>query len=260
MKLSLNHLFNPVCRSANYRSFSRCGTAAPGCAVALLLASFASATYGAEMAVKTVEKEPPAELASAIRETLAPSALQLLEDDELVFEFWFRREVPLQSEPSSPHDTLKPIAETTLVGALLVHPGGDTDNDDQPISNLRTYRDDDIVAGLYTLRMGIQPVNGDHLGTSEFPYYLLLIPHEKDTELGGLSTYDELVEASGEDTVTEHPGILSLRPLASPEGELPRLTEPLDYHKCIRLALNGKAAASEIPLIFDLVYDGVGEF
>ena len=139
---------------------------------------------------------------------------------------------------------MKPIAETTLVGAVLVHDGGDTDGDERPISHFRTYRDEDIVAGLYTLRMGIQPVDGDHLGTSEFPYYLLLIPHEKDTELDGLSTYDELVEASGEDTVTEHPGILSLRPLSSPEGDLPRLTEPLAYHKCIRLALSGKTSAS----------------
>ena len=38
------------------------------------------------------------------------------------------------------------------------------------------YRDQPIAKGVYTMRYGLQPVNGDHLGVSTYRDYVLLLP------------------------------------------------------------------------------------
>ena len=42
------------------------------------------------------------------------------------------------------------------------------------------YRDQPIAKGVYTMRYGLQPVNGDHLGVSIYRDYSLLLPAAKD--------------------------------------------------------------------------------
>ena len=42
------------------------------------------------------------------------------------------------------------------------------------------YRDQPIAKGVYTMRYGLQPVNGDHLGVSTYRDYSLLLPAAKD--------------------------------------------------------------------------------
>ena len=71
------------------------------------------------------------------------------------------------------------------------------------------YRDQTIAKGVYTVRYGLQPVNGDHLGVSPFRDYALLLPAAKDTSTDDLAK-KPLEERSAESAGTSHPAVLML--------------------------------------------------
>src|SRR4029077_5105042 len=112
-----------------------------------------------------------------------------------------REAVPLKSKPASANEALGAIAETTLMGAVVV-------ND----SSLRDYKDNEIPKGIYTARFALQPKDGDHLGTAEFDFFLVLIAAENDRDLGGIDKFRPMVKASGKSTSSGHPLVVSLRP------------------------------------------------
>src|SRR5438045_2547231 len=107
-----------------------------------------NASTAADLALKAADKEPPKELDTSIRAKLQTKAVQLLEGGKPVCEFWFSAEIPLQSKPDSAGKALDSIKQTTLLGAVAV-------SKDQ-----RDYRDDELRAGIYTMRFALQPQDG----------------------------------------------------------------------------------------------------
>ncbi len=75
------------------------------------------------------------------------------------------------------------------------------------------YRDQPIAKGVYTMRYGLQPVNGDHLGVSTYRDYSLVLPAAKDQSLA-LPRRKQLEERSAESAGTSHPAVFLL--LAAP--------------------------------------------
>jgi hypothetical protein len=215
----------------------------------MLFLSSALASWAASFAVKVIEKEPPKEVDDSIRKVLQAKAVQLLDNGQPVFEFWFRTEIPLKSNPQSAAKALEAIAETTLCGLVAVRR---TEHD---------YKDNEITEGLYTARFSLQPQDGDHMGTSEFPYYLLLIPLKHDPQLTSIAAYKPMVRASGKATASGHPVVLSLRPAASDASDLPKLNEPIPDHKTVQLKVPARAPKSDAPtsMVFELVYQGKGK-
>ena len=67
------------------------------------------------------------------------------------------------------------------------------------------YRDQSIAKGVYTMRYGLQPVNGDHLGVSTYRDYSLLLPAAKDQSPRSPAR-KQLEERSAESAGTSHPG------------------------------------------------------
>lgn len=207
------------------------GSANPACA--------ADATFG----LSASDKPPPKEIAEAIRSTLDPKAYTLLVDQKPALEVWLRQEVPLKS--GSEKEPLAKIGETTVVGAVSIQ------------GSLTDYKGNDVPKGIYTARFELQPQDGDHLGTAEFPYFLVLVPADSDKELNGLNSFKSLTKASGKATSSGHPVVLSLRPAAA-DAKTPQLDEPAPDHKAIRLKLNGKSGEEKTPIVFELVYQGKG--
>ena len=78
------------------------------------------ASTAADFALKVADKEPPKELDTSIRAKLQTKAVQVLEGEKPVYEFWFSAEVPLQSKPASPGKALDAIKQATLLGAVAV--------------------------------------------------------------------------------------------------------------------------------------------
>ena len=216
--------------------------------VILAAALFIEAQTGAaDFALKTADKPAPGEFSDSIRAALPSQAIQLMQDGKPVLEIWFRWEVPLKAKPASANEALSAIAETTFMGVISV--AG---------TSLRDYKDNEIPKGSYTARFGLQPKDGDHLGTAEFDFFLVLIAAENDKELNGLDKFKPMVKASGKSTASGHPVVVSLRP-ASGEGTIPGLTGPAAEHKAIRVKLAGKTGSGDkADLVFDLVYQGHG--
>jgi hypothetical protein len=71
------------------------------------------------------------------------------------------------------------------------------------------YRDQAIEPGVFTVRYGLQPVNGDHLGVSETRDYALLLPAARDTTPDVL-TRKTLETQSAEAAGSNHPAVLYL--------------------------------------------------
>src|SRR5204863_6501495 len=137
-------------------------------ATASLLIPLAS-VRAAALTLKVSDKEPPKELDGSIRTTLQSRAIQLLEGDKPAYEFWFRNEIPLPTKPASSEKALDAVKQATLLGAVSVPKA------------LRDYRDNELAAGIYTMRFVLQPQDGNHLGTAEFAYFVALIPAKLDT-------------------------------------------------------------------------------
>ena len=102
----------------------------------------------------------PAGLAAPVAAKLAPGGVRAAVGVNTLTFWWVRQAAaPAWSE----------MPEGTLVGAVKVE------------KDFRDIRGRVIKAGTYTLRYGIQPANGDHLGVSPFREFLLLSPASLDT-------------------------------------------------------------------------------
>jgi len=156
--------------------------------------------------IEVLKEGPPAALAGPIKDVLGAQGYRVVDDAGKAYaEFWLRKAVPATGKPSGPQGAVQfpVLAEGELFGALRF-PGEGHD-----------YRDQTIAKGVYTLRYGLQPVNGDHLGVSTYRDYALLVPAAKDKALTNLPQ-KRLEEQSAESAGTNHPAVLML--LAGPEG------------------------------------------
>lgn len=201
------------------------------------------------LSLKAVEKEAPQAIAKAIQAVLDNKVIQLVDAEGPVFEYWFRKAIPLQNKPTTPGGALDSIKETTLLGVLKLH---------KPFHD---FRDDKVDPGVYTMRLGLRPDDGDHMGVSFFSYFALLVPAERDRELEGIKSHHALSVASMEDTAGGHPRSVSLEPLENDSGEFPRLESGSSGSKLVYLKLSATAAGDPEPfaIVLGLVYEGTGE-
>ena len=214
----------------------------------LLLASvlsvaFVLSSHAADFTVKAADKEPPKELSDAIRQLLQPKPVQVLDGGRPAFEFWFVKEVHLKSKPATLAKALDSLEQATLLGAVSVS------------ADTRDYRDDELPAGIYTVRFALQPQDGDHSGSSDYVYFAVLVPAMLDPKPDALTTYRAVVKASAKGASTGHPHVMSLRPATS-EGDEPQIKEPAPEHKSVLLKLPAKVGDEKTSLAFELVCEG----
>ena len=155
-------------------------------AIALLLTLAPSVT--------PLSDTPPAELSAGIATSLKPAAKVQL--GAATLDVW------LVAKLESGGAGWSGVESGALVGALRV------------TGEYKEIRGKVVKPGVYTLRFGLQPQNGDHLGISTYREFLLLSPAaiDKDPKVLG---FDGVVALSKEVIGTAHPASLSLDP---PEG------------------------------------------
>lgn len=144
---------------------------------------------------------PPPELAPAVSALIAPSGARVSAPG-VTLDFWWVKALPLSGTgaPSWEH-----VEEGTLVGAVRVS------------AVYRDIRGRTIKPGVYTLRYGIQPANGDHLGVSPFREFLLLSPAAADTDVKPTG-HEGTVELSKQTIGGSHPAVWSLDPPTSTDA------------------------------------------
>ena len=201
----------------------------------------------ADLTTKAEKKAPPAAVSKAVQATLGETCYQVVEKGKPLFEFWLSQKIPLKEAPASVEAGLDALATASLIGVVRIH------------RELRDYRDDELSQGIFTMRFGKIPADGNHLGASEYPYFAVLISVAKDREIDGIKTYKKLTRSSAKETASEHPMIVSLRPIEKKPPKIPTLTQPIDEHKCIVVPAKGKTGDEEAELIFEIVVEGLGE-
>lgn len=189
---------------------------------AVTLALVALAGGQPSISAQAHQEAVPAALAPAVQSTIAPGGVRATISGTTL-DFWFVKALPLT--PASTTTSWAGVEEGTLVGAVRL------------ASEFRDIRGRLIKPGVYTLRYGIQPQNGDHLGVSPFREFLLLSPSAVDTDVaarGHEPTIDMSIKTAG----GSHPAVWSIDPPVASEALLANHTTELGH----------KAVVVEIPV------------
>jgi hypothetical protein len=147
--------------------------------------------------VEAIKDGPPAGVAAEIASGLNGQGFRITDDQGKPFgEIWLRKAVPTTVKPAGAKGAIQfPfLAEGELLGVLHL------------VGEAHDYRDQTIDKGLYTMRYGLQPINGDHLGVSPFRDYTLLLPAAKDKATAVLAR-KKLESESSEAAGSTHPAI-----------------------------------------------------
>jgi len=151
---------------------------------------------------------PPDGLPAEIETSLTEEGHRISTGDGTLAEIWLTKS-PAVKKGFTPGFRVKyPYEVGTLVGVLRVGSG----------EEFADFRDQVILPGVYTLRYGQQPQDGNHIGTSQQADFLLAVPAGDDKSAGKIDDQDELNDLSAEAAGSSHPAIFSLLAL---EGEKP---------------------------------------
>jgi hypothetical protein len=143
--------------------------------------------------VAPLTDKPPAELSAGVSARLAPAAKIVA--GAATLEIWLVHTLDKNGEGPG----WSSVESGTLVGAMRVS------------GEFKEIRGKAVRPGVYTLRFGMQPQNGDHLGISTFREFVLISPAAIDTDPKVLG-FDGVVALSKEVIGTAHPASLSLDP------------------------------------------------
>jgi hypothetical protein len=160
-----------------------------------------------------LKEPPPANLAPDMRNALGAEGFRIQDGSgQTLADIWLRKAIPCAEKPAGAKGTIQfPfLADGELLGLLRFATEG------------HDYRDQPIAKGVYTVRYGLQPVNGDHLGVSDYRDYSLLLPAAKDQSLTS-PPRKQLEERSAASAGTSHPAVflmLAARSGASQPGPL----------------------------------------
>jgi hypothetical protein len=140
-----------------------------------------------------------------VRQSLDGKGYRLILDDpKPACELWLRKSIPGQTKKDAAAVAYPQLAESTVVGVVhFLHAAAD-------------FRGQQVPAGFYTLRYALIPDDGNHLGVSPNPDFLLLIPAQSDSDPNATFKSQELVTMSAKTLGTKHPSPLSLSPADKP--------------------------------------------
>jgi hypothetical protein len=177
-------------------------------AFAILVTAQASLAADGKYSIRSSTTVPPKELSEPIAKLLGQETVQFLNaKGDVLAEVWLRKEVPAKTGTDTKKGVgYRDLDETTLLGAIRFS---------QPFSD---YRKQKIKPGVYTLRLGFQPMNGDHMGTAPFPEFCLLSPATEDKKPDTMDP-KELYELSAKSPMASHPGIMLLFPNDKPQDK-----------------------------------------
>jgi hypothetical protein len=205
----------------------------------------AQAALAVEHRVEPLNEAAPAdELAADIAAKLATTGTRVIRgSSRTLCDIWLTAEWPLESLEPGP-DLIYPFQPGQLIGVVRFE------------RKSRDFRDQEIDAGVYTLRYAQQPVDGAHVGTSITRDFLLVVKAAEDKTPDPVA-YKPLVQASAAAVQTSHPGLLSLQRVMGEPGELPSIRE-VDANEWWIVRLAGRAAVGEksTPMPIDLVIVG----
>jgi hypothetical protein len=193
---------------------------------------------------KTDEAPPADALGAEIAGKLETTGVKVVRGtNRTVCEIWLCKE--LAANPAAAGSGVQyPLKPGDLVGVIRFPRDGSD------------FRDQDIAEGVYTMRYGLQPVDGAHVGTFPTRDFLMLSKAEEDQSLAP-PEYKTLVERSAAAAETTHPAILALLKVEDKAESYPAITHNEENDWWIaRLEAQAKAGDKAQKLPLDLVVVG----
>ena len=160
---------------------------------------FAVPAAAARYRVKTIDEAPPTdELSEEIAAQLQPKAVRIERGKKVLCDIWLRKQWPVRHGFEPTGEILYPFEPGELIGVIRYHRQGED------------FRGQQLEPGVYTMRYALQPVDGNHVGTSDTRDFVLLLPAAEDQEVAPLDE-QSLVDLSTEASGTTHPALLAMR-------------------------------------------------
>ncbi len=142
--------------------------------------------------------DPPSEVAPAILAALNKSGTKIVAASGSPYvEIWLASTAPSGPPSTEPSVTLPTIPAGALLGVLRF-PAKGSDR-----------RGQSIAAGVYTLRYGNYPANGNHQGAAPQRDFMVLVPAADDKSAAPISDFEALMNLSRKASGTSHPAVLS---------------------------------------------------
>jgi len=159
-----------------------------------------STTAAQEYRIEKIDSAPQTDEVSAeILKTISSTGYRVVKgSSRSVMEIWLRKDVEIDADFQSTPVRLYPFTSGQLIGLAHFPRRGSS------------FRDQQISKGWYTLRFGLQPVDGNHIGTSPTRDFLLLVTASDDEFLDDWDA-EQLEEASAEAAGSAHPAMLCLQ-------------------------------------------------
>lgn len=217
------------------------------CAIVALILALGLVVTGQEAsyAVKAAKNAPPKELDESIRKLLSEDSILFSDaSGKTVAEFWFRPAIPAEATAEQIKNgvTYKEIKQSEIFGAVRFE------------QNYTDYRQQKVKAGVYTLRLGYQPMDGDHAGKSPELNFLVVQLASKDKN-PALQDLKKMFEISAASINTGHAGVFMLFP-AKP-ADTPQFSAKANNHWTLttrsEVLVGGKKTGASIGIALTLV-------
>jgi hypothetical protein len=213
--------------------------------VVFVMAAAPVSAQDKKFTIKAATTEPPKDLDASIRKLLDNKSVQFFDPaGTLICELWFRKELPSDATKEQVKNglTYRELKETSVVGAVRF---------EQPWTD---YRKQKVKIGVYTMRLGFQPPDGDHQGKSTYTEFLLLSSAAKDTSADTMMP-KMLVDMSMKSIDAGHPAVFMLFP-NNKAAAMPSLVEMEKNHVVLRTAVNVQAEGVKGQIGFGLTLVG----
>jgi hypothetical protein len=176
---------------------------------------------------------PAADLSADVAAQLSPAGFKVIQGPKkVVCEIWPAKQWMTKADAKLAEGVIYPLEIGQLIGVLrFPRKGAD-------------FRGQEIPAGVYTLRYGNQPVDGNHVGTFETRDFLLLLPARTDQSPQPIAEAD-LFKTSAQSAESSHPAIMPL--VKAEEGDAPAIHQ-LDGHEWWAVRFVGNSKAGKLPL------------
>ncbi len=209
-------------------------------ALAVVLSMGSSVLVAQEYRIEPLATPAPAaDLAADVAAQIAPTGFKVMQGaKKTICEIWPAKKWSTKADAKLAEGVIYPLEIGELVGVLR-YPRKGAD-----------FRGQEIPAGVYTLRYGNQPVDGNHVGTFETRDFLLLVPARTDQSPKPITEAD-LFKESAQSAESSHPAILPL--VKAEDGESPAVHQ-LDGHEWWAVRFVGNARSGKLPL--EMIFAG----